>query len=166
MEKFGSSLSVGCDVESSSPRPDDHDEVASEPEPSYGKSHGKVQQGSSSTLGSPEKTLKYSTSDSHLHKHSKHARSKSADLNRTVSQLSQSPRLVVVSSKIKNIPVLQNALLPNVSLLTYKYESSSVESLIGKWLQGLKLHLGQTVFFYLYEPLFEPLFLTFWISNL
>ncbi|XP_074661563.1 uncharacterized protein LOC141914195 [Tubulanus polymorphus] len=39
------------------------------------------------------------------------------------------PRLVVISSKVKNLTAIYAALLPNVAHVQYKYESSSLESI-------------------------------------
>ena len=41
-------------------------------------------------------------------------------------------RLLVVSSKIKNIIAMQTALLPNVLLVQYKYESATLDGILGK----------------------------------
>lgn len=41
-------------------------------------------------------------------------------------------RLLLVSSKIRNSSVMKNALLPNVIFVQYKYDSSSLESILGK----------------------------------
>lgn len=40
-------------------------------------------------------------------------------------------RLLLVSSKIRNSSVMKNALLPNVIFVHYKYDSSTLESILG-----------------------------------
>lgn len=42
-------------------------------------------------------------------------------------------RLLLVSSRIKNGAVIQSAVLPNVIYLSYKYESTTLETCLGKW---------------------------------
>jgi hypothetical protein len=44
-------------------------------------------------------------------------------------------RLLIVSSKIKNSSVMQSAILPNVVLFLYKYESSTLDSCLGEFLK-------------------------------
>lgn len=41
-------------------------------------------------------------------------------------------RLLIVSSKIKNSSVMQSAILPNVVLFLYKYESSTLDACLGE----------------------------------
>lgn len=41
-------------------------------------------------------------------------------------------RLLIVSSKIKNVAVIQSAILPSVIFLQYKYENATLDSFLGK----------------------------------
>ncbi len=41
------------------------------------------------------------------------------------------PRLLVVSSRAKNIPAMTRALRPNVDMVQYKYENSSLDGILG-----------------------------------
>ncbi|KAK7492848.1 hypothetical protein BaRGS_00015986, partial [Batillaria attramentaria] len=53
------------------------------------------------------------------------------------------PRLLVVSSRVRNISVLRHALLPGVSLLQYNYETQSLEDIlssVSQTLNGRQVH--------------------------
>lgn len=41
-------------------------------------------------------------------------------------------RLLIVSSKIKNVAVIQSAILPKVIFLRYKYENATLDTFLGK----------------------------------
>ncbi|XP_013390784.1 uncharacterized protein LOC106159131 [Lingula anatina] len=49
----------------------------------------------------------------------------------------QIPRLLIVSSKVKNSSLMQSALLPNVTIVQYKYENSTLDSILGLVAQSL-----------------------------
>ncbi|XP_064645008.1 uncharacterized protein LOC135498610 isoform X1 [Lineus longissimus] len=71
------------------------------------------------------------------------SRSRSLKYDRQGSRADFPPRLLVVSSKIKNIMSLQNALLPQVTFLQYKFETSTFDGLIGligQFLLNKKFH--------------------------
>ena len=48
------------------------------------------------------------------------------------NEMASPPRLVVVSNKIKNSILMQSAVQHNVSFILYKYDSSTLDSLLGK----------------------------------
>ena len=48
------------------------------------------------------------------------------------SDSTHSYRLLLVSSKIRNAIAFQSAILPGVTLIQYKYETSTLDSLLGK----------------------------------
>ena len=54
-------------------------------------------------------------------------------MRRQESNLNAPPRLLVVSSKIKNSSVMNAAVLSNVVYVQYKYESTTLESLLSKF---------------------------------
>ncbi|XP_064645738.1 uncharacterized protein LOC135499037 [Lineus longissimus] len=71
------------------------------------------------------------------------SRLRSLKYDRQGSRADFPPRLLVVSSKIKNIMSLQNALLPQVTFLQYKFETSTFDGLIGligQFLLNKKFH--------------------------
>jgi len=43
------------------------------------------------------------------------------------------PRLMIISSKIRNSSAMKNAILPSVVAVQYKYESTTLDSLLGKF---------------------------------
>ena len=45
-------------------------------------------------------------------------------------------RLIVVSSRIRNSSVMHSAILPNIVFVQYKYESSTIDSCLGKFLHN------------------------------
>jgi hypothetical protein len=58
-----------------------------------------------------------------------------AAVTRSVALCDDAPcRLLMVSSKIKNSSVMQSAILPNVVLFIYKYESSTLDTCLGEFL--------------------------------
>ncbi len=50
------------------------------------------------------------------------------------------PRLMIVSSRAKNLSVLQSSLQANVVFVQYKYEQTTLESLLGERLAQRKKH--------------------------
>ena len=46
-------------------------------------------------------------------------------------EVGSAPRLVIVSSKLRNTTALRHALQPNVNLVQYKYDSCTLEDLLG-----------------------------------
>ncbi len=52
--------------------------------------------------------------------------------NKTDSAQAQPARLLLVSSKIKSIVAMQTALLSTVTLVQYKYESATLDGILGK----------------------------------
>lgn len=57
-------------------------------------------------------------------------------------------RLLLVSSRIKNGAVIQSAVLPNVIYLSYRYESATLETCLGK--RTLMLYIRQS-YIYSYQ---------------
>jgi len=58
---------------------------------------------------------------------------RSSSVTVTESDPDAPPRLIVVSSKIRNSSVMHSAVLPNVLFVQYKYENATTDSCLGRF---------------------------------
>lgn len=59
-------------------------------------------------------------------------RSQSHRRQHSLGSANNSPRLLLVSNKVKNSLTLQTAVLPNVTYIQYRYDSENLEHLLCK----------------------------------
>ncbi len=108
-----------------------------------GKRSGPMHRRTHSDCGSPESGSRqdnpgaYERSISHQPNPSKDIRSSKRQDSR--GDASGPPRILVVSSKVKNNALIQTAVLSNVIFVHFKYESANLESIAG----SISQHLGK-----------------------